>query len=179
MRRRVPFVWQGNLQLGWLLLLVIVVALGLLAAAWFNYGALETIFKQEVFSAHLSAVSSEALVWRAIVEVTLLSAGATLFIGAIVLLGALWYLERLFRTLSAGLERLASGAFSYRIRSAGILGGSTLVQAFNRAAESMQQRADTLRALIKTGITTAGAEDPARLAQLRTLQHQLRQSSAG
>jgi methyl-accepting chemotaxis protein len=167
-------VLHGNFQLGLLLALAIVLALGILMAAGLNYFALEMILEQAAFSAHLSTASSGELVWRAILEVACLSAGTILFIGCAALMAAMWYLERLFSALSTGLERLASGECAYRIQAKRIWLGGSLLSAFNDAADSIEQRSNTMRALLEMCIATASANRAQQLHELRALQRQLR-----
>lgn len=176
MRTRAPFLLRGNFQFTFLLGLAALAALGILAASVFNYVALERILEGAAFSAHLSVASSGELVWRAILEVTLLCAGVSLFVGCAVIVVALWYLEELFRALAEGLQRLARGECVFRLAMGGKRWGRQLIDEFNDAAAALDRRAGELRGSLDGLIAAIGSDQPGWLDDTKAIQGQLRQS---
>lgn len=174
MKRRKPFLLIGNFQTGWLLSLTLIAACSVLAVAWLNYFAVAAIFEEAAFSAHLSSSSSIDLVWRAIVEITLLSMGASALIGCAVIIAVQWYLERFFRAFSLGLEKCAQGNLSFRFR-VGLIGVvNPLLRAFNNSADAMDQQSRAMQALLEAGMAATDGKDPKPLEKLRALQNQMR-----
>lgn len=175
MKRRVPCLLRGNFQMAFLIGLAALVALGILAAAACNYLALEQIFERASFSAHLSAASSGELVWRAVVEMTLLTAGSSLLVGCVAIVCALWYLEGLFQALADGLQRLTQGQRAVRLPTKGWWWGRRLLREFNGAAAALDQRAGQSRESLERVMAELSVGGREWLSSAKALQSRLRQ----
>lgn len=166
MIQRARCVVRGNFQLAFLLALAAVAALGLLAAAALNERALEAAVEAAAFTAHPSFASSGELIWRALLTINLMAVGCSVLIACGAILGATWYLERLFRTLAEAVARLAGGQPTVRARAATPCWGGDLLRAFNAAAESLQRRDAKASALLEALSRLAGSDQPGWIAAM-------------
>ena len=174
MRQRALFIFRGNFQLAWLLVLAALVAIGIAAAAILNYQAMGNILEAAAFSSHLSLRSSGELIWRTILEVTLLAGGISLLVGCLVIAVALVHLESLFHSLTDGLEQLAHGDYSFRLETKGKRWGYSLLSTFNGAAKEFERRHRQLRMIFDRFNAALSATPQQQLDRAKALQQELR-----
>ena len=177
MRQRAPFVLHGNFQGYFLLALTLLVGAGLGAGALIHYRVLDHLLQAAAFSAHFTRSSSGELLWRAIVNVSCVTALVSMALSGVTILCGLFYLERLFGALVVGIAHLAQGDVTFRVTLRGWWWGRSLLQAFNSAAERLDHDAQTLRAQLSACAEAAASGQREALPHLAALQQQLQRMS--
>ena len=176
MQKRRPFFIKNNFQLKFILCYIAVLALGVLLSAWLIYRALEGIIEEAAFSSHLSLASSGDLFWRTIVQINLWIAVASALISLVVIIAVHVYLEIFFRSLGQGLDNLAKGDFSFRLKTRGRWFGRQLMSDVNGAAARLDDNAKEIRKLLHQSLELLRSDRPEILSELKAAHQKLRRS---
>lgn len=174
MQKRKPFFVKDNFQLKFIFCYVAILTGGILAATCLIYHSLEGIVEEAAFSSHLSLTSSGELFWRTIVQVNLLISGASVLAGLMVITVAHCYLEVFFRSLAQGLERLAKGDFSFRLKIKGRWLGRQLLSDVNSAAARLEENSEEIKGLLGHSLALLRSDRPNALSEIKAIYHKLR-----
>ncbi len=146
MIKRKPFFIRGNFQLVFILSYVLILAAGVLCDSALIYHMIKGILERAAFSSHLNLDSSGDLFWGTILKVNFLLSCAIIAVGLLAITTIYVYLESFFATLSQGLEKLAAGKVSFRLRRRRLPGMRSFTKDFNEAAHALEKEAADIRA---------------------------------
>jgi len=153
-----------------------VLAIGICSAAFLIYRALALLVEDAAFSSHISLVSTGELFWNVILKVNLYAVSIILVVGLLIIVSTHIYLQFFFHTLANGLDRLAKGDYSFRLRKGKWLGGR-LIEEFNKAVMAMENASAKAKKLIDSSITnieTLCPEQKQSLEEIKSIHNKLR-----
>ena len=174
MQKRKPFLVKENFQLKFTAGFTAILTAGIFFAAVLIYNRLNEILERAAFSSHLSLESSGELFWRTIFEINLFAAGAGLLLAFTVVVGAHFYLERFFGSLADGLEKIAQGDFSFRLKRKGSRWVGGLVDEFNLSVFRLEEDAEKIKDLLGNSLKILSSREKSTATQLKIMAEKLR-----
>lgn len=169
MQRRKPFFIKDNLQLGFLVCFVFVLAAGIFSAAVLICRAGWQAVEKHAFSSHLSLGSSGQLFSRMILEVNFKVACVTVLLGVLFVIFMHIYLEDFFRRLAGGLKCLGEGDFSVRLETKNRWFGCVLLVEFNDVAAGLQKTSTQMREYIRGSLSAVENNSSHMIEDLKQL----------
>ncbi|MCR4336627.1 MAG: hypothetical protein NUV91_02315 [Candidatus Omnitrophica bacterium] len=173
-KKRRKFFIKENFQLQFILCCVLIIMAGVVGTILFIFCSAEKILEEVVFSSHLDLKTSVELFGEMIVRANIQMALMTFFLCVLIIAYRFAFLKFYFYSFIKGLNHLANGNFSFRLKERIWLGDQWLSKDFNALANKMDRRSREVESLLKQAINVVDSPITDKGKKLADIHHRLR-----